>query len=346
MNVIYPRCCVLDVQQQTVVAGLRIHDRSPVHKEVRTFSALPSGLVELSDWLAAHGVTHVAIESTGKSWKPIYATLQPAFTVLLINAASATDSKDVGWIADLLAHGLVSSRIMPPDPVRKPTRYDRRKLVAVGAVMVVTLLTIGWLWRHSSRADSEHPSVQSPPRTVRWQQPQVSYQHPAGDQFTFPLPKLEYSPEGVPVEVTLDASGDRPSWLHFDRERLQIRGSAPITAEDKTYQLIFRAQTEHGGESRLALSLTIIGQPEPPPSSVSTDVLPSPPAPSESPPSARVFDKERVLKILKEEPSAAAAPLAELPPAPPAPKPLPSDRPRNKDCLLKTLKGEPCESGG
>ena len=64
------------------------------------------------------------------------------------------------------------------------------------------------------------------------------------------------------VEVTLDGSGDTPEWLRLDRERLQIRGTAPLVTEDQNYRLVVRAQAEHGGDSRLLVLLTITGQPD------------------------------------------------------------------------------------
>jgi Putative Ig domain len=66
----------------------------------------------------------------------------------------------------------------------------------------------------------------------------------------------------LPVEVTLKASGDAPSWLELDRERLSIRGTAPITAADQTYQLSVRAHAEGGSNSRVFVVLTITEQPD------------------------------------------------------------------------------------
>ena len=69
-------------------------------------------------------------------------------------------------------------------------------------------------------------------------------------------------PEEMPVEVTLEASGDQPSWLQLDRERLHIRGTAPLVAANQTYQLSVRAHTAQGSDSRLLVLLTITGQPD------------------------------------------------------------------------------------
>ena len=84
----------------------------------------------------------------------------------------------------------------------------------------------------------------------------------------FPLPPLAHTPEGMPFDVTLEASGDEPSWLQLDRERLSIGGTAPLVAEDRTYRLMVRAHAEQGGDSQLLVLLTITGRPErvtPPP---------------------------------------------------------------------------------
>jgi Putative Ig domain len=97
---------------------------------------------------------------------------------------------------------------------------------------------------------------------VRWRPLQVSHRYPAGEPFAFALPALERVPEGTPVEVTFEPSGDKPSWLQLDHERLQMRGTAPRTAEEQTYRLIVRAHTEEGNDSLLLVLLTITGQPE------------------------------------------------------------------------------------
>ena len=92
-------------------------------------------LLVLHDWLAAQGVTHVAMESTGVYWKPVYNMLEGSMTVLLVNAAHIkavpgrkTDVKDSEWIADLLAHGLLKGSFIPPEPIRDLrdlTRYRK-----------------------------------------------------------------------------------------------------------------------------------------------------------------------------------------------------------------------------
>jgi energy-coupling factor transporter ATP-binding protein EcfA2 len=100
-----------------------------------------------------------------------------------------------------------------------------------------------------------------PPHRLRWPPVEVSYQAPAGEPFVFLLPSLVHTRAGRPVDVTLEASGDEPSWLQLDRERLSIGGTAPLAAEDRTYRLMIRAHAAQGGDGRWLVWLRIIGQP-------------------------------------------------------------------------------------
>jgi hypothetical protein len=87
MEVLYPRCCGLDIHKRMVVA-CRVTpgpDGQPT-KQVRTFGAMTEDLLALADWLAAAGCTHVAMESTGVYWKPLFNLLEGDFTLLLVNA--------------------------------------------------------------------------------------------------------------------------------------------------------------------------------------------------------------------------------------------------------------------
>jgi transposase len=134
MEVVYARCCGLDLHKRTVVACRIVPgpDGQP-EQEIRTFGTMTAELLALGDWLAAAGVTHVAMESTGVYWKPIYNLLEDQFTLLLVNAqhiqrvpGRKTDVKDSEWIADLLRHGLLRPSFVPARPqreVRELTRY-------------------------------------------------------------------------------------------------------------------------------------------------------------------------------------------------------------------------------
>jgi transposase len=135
MEVVYSQCCGLDVHKETVVACVLIREGKEVQKEVRTFRTMTSDLLVLHDWLMAYKVTHVAMESTGIYWKPVFNLLEGSVEVLLVNAAHIktvpgrkTDVKDCEWIAELLSHGLLKGGFIPPEPIRDLrdlTRYRK-----------------------------------------------------------------------------------------------------------------------------------------------------------------------------------------------------------------------------
>lgn len=139
MQTLVSRGCGLDVHQATVVACLLVvRNDGKVQKQMRTFATTTRELLNLRAWLESEGCSHVAMESTGVYWKPIYAILEGAFQVVVANAhhvkkvpGRKTDVKDAEWLADLLCHGLLRSSFVPPAPIRELrdlTRY-RRKLV-------------------------------------------------------------------------------------------------------------------------------------------------------------------------------------------------------------------------
>jgi transposase len=126
MEVLYPRCAGLDVHQATVVACVRIAEGARASHEVRTFETTTKGLLTLADWLREAGCTHVAMESTGVYWKPVWHVLESEFELVLANATHIrnvpgrkTDVNDAMWIADLLAHGLIKSSFVPPTAIQE-----------------------------------------------------------------------------------------------------------------------------------------------------------------------------------------------------------------------------------
>jgi transposase len=134
MEVLYARCCGVDVHKQLIVACVAITDGAgQVQKQVRRFGTMTSDLLALADWLAEQGVTHVAMESTGVYWKPLWNLLEDQFTLLLVNAqhikavpGRKTDVRDCEWLADLLRHGLLKPSLVPDRPqreLRELTRY-------------------------------------------------------------------------------------------------------------------------------------------------------------------------------------------------------------------------------
>jgi transposase len=134
MQVMYERCAGLDVHKKTVVACVLIPDgQGDWGQEIRTFGTMTVDLLALSDWLLACGCTHVAIESTGDYWKPVFNILEGSCEVLLVNAQHVkvvpgrkTDVKDAAWLAELLQHGLLRASFIPPvaqRELRDLTRY-------------------------------------------------------------------------------------------------------------------------------------------------------------------------------------------------------------------------------
>jgi transposase len=134
MDTVISHCAGLDVHQATVVATVRVPAADGGRRMVtETFGTMTPDLVALREWLQAYGVTHVALESTGVYWKPVYYMLEDAFTLLLINMQELkrvpgrkTDVKDSEWLAQLLECGLLRSSFVPPPPIRELrdlTRY-------------------------------------------------------------------------------------------------------------------------------------------------------------------------------------------------------------------------------
>jgi transposase len=128
MNIIHDCCCGLDVHAKTVVACLIKHGR----KQILTFSTMTDDLLRLLDWLTAEGCTHVAIESTGVYWRPVFNILEGSLEVILVNARHVkavpgrkTDVKDCEWLADLLRHGLLKASFIPPLEIRELRELTR-----------------------------------------------------------------------------------------------------------------------------------------------------------------------------------------------------------------------------
>ena len=122
MEIVHKACAGLDVHKKTVVAAIIVPgEQGGLRKEVRTFGTMTSDLLALSDWLMDCEVSHVAMESTGEYWKPVFNILEHNFEVLLVNAqhikvvpGRKTDIKDSEWIAELLRHGLLRASFVPP----------------------------------------------------------------------------------------------------------------------------------------------------------------------------------------------------------------------------------------
>ena len=126
MELLYPRCCGLDVHKSSITACVRLQENSgKPRKIVRRFGAMTADLRVLAHWLTEQQVTHVAMESTGVYWKPVWNILEGQFTLILANAQHVknvpgrkTDTKDSEWLAELLQYGLLRSSFVPPQRIR------------------------------------------------------------------------------------------------------------------------------------------------------------------------------------------------------------------------------------
>jgi transposase len=146
MDLLHPKCAGLDVHQQTVVAGARVVTGSSVTHDVRTFGTTTQELLALSDWLTAHGCTHVAMESTGVYWKPVWHVLEGSVDLVLTNAMHVrsipgrkSDVNDATWLADLLAHGLIRGSFVPPAPIQELRDLTRTRKQLVRKITQHTL---------------------------------------------------------------------------------------------------------------------------------------------------------------------------------------------------------------
>jgi transposase len=146
MEVLYPRCAGLDVHKKSVTAAVRIAEGPQVQEFVEQFATTTRGLLELAEFLSRHGVTHVGMEATGVYWRPVWHILDGQFTLMLANAAHVknvpgrqTDVKDAVWLADLMAHGLVRSSFVPPQPIEQLRQLTRTRKQLVGEVTQHTL---------------------------------------------------------------------------------------------------------------------------------------------------------------------------------------------------------------
>ncbi len=140
MDVIIDKGCGLDVHKDTVAACVM---GSGIKKEIRTFRTMTGELSKMKEWLSEKGITHVAMESTGPYWNPVFNILEDSFEVILVNArhiknvpGRKTDVKDCEWICKLLRSGLLTACFVPPRPIRELrdlTRYRRKLTQAISS---------------------------------------------------------------------------------------------------------------------------------------------------------------------------------------------------------------------
>lgn len=123
MDIVYERCCGLDIHKLVVVACINVKGK----KEIRSFGTMTDDLLKLCSWLKAKDVQIVAMESTGSFWKPIFNLMEvEEISAILVNAqhiktvpGRKTDVKDSEWIADLLRHGLLKASFVPKRDMRE-----------------------------------------------------------------------------------------------------------------------------------------------------------------------------------------------------------------------------------
>jgi len=134
------RGCGMDVHKNLIVATIQGKD---IKMQTKSFNAFTSSLIKLKEWLLKNGITHVAMESTGIYWKPVFNILGDEFAVLLVNARHVknvpghkTDKRDSRWISKLLLSGLLKSSFIPERPIRELrdlTRYKTKLTNQVSA---------------------------------------------------------------------------------------------------------------------------------------------------------------------------------------------------------------------
>ncbi len=135
MENVFPCCAGLDIHKKSVEACVRrLEPTGQMHHQTRHWGTMTRDLLAMADWMAAQGVTHVAMESTGVYWKPIYNILESRFTVLLVNArhlkqvpGHKSDVRDCQWIAQLLQHGLLKGSFIPPRTQRELRDLTRHR---------------------------------------------------------------------------------------------------------------------------------------------------------------------------------------------------------------------------
>jgi transposase len=163
MQVVHERCAGLDVHKKTVgVCRIVPAEADGWSIEIRTFQTVLRDLLQLADWLREAQVTHVAMESTGVYWQPLFNMLEGEFEVLLVNAkhikfvlGRKTDVQDAQWIAELLQHGLLKASFIPkvePRELRELVRYRRhlideriREVNRVQRVLEDANLKLSWV---------------------------------------------------------------------------------------------------------------------------------------------------------------------------------------------------------
>ena len=136
MQVLFSRCCGMDVHKDSITACVMVFgDSGEPDVRKKQFATHWKALANLRLWLFAQKVTHVAMESTGVYWKPVWQALEGHFTLILGNPfqiknipGQKTDQRDSRWIAELLAHGLIRPSFVPPAATRQLRDWTRYRV--------------------------------------------------------------------------------------------------------------------------------------------------------------------------------------------------------------------------
>lgn len=139
MQVTHERCAGIDVHKKTVVVCcLSLDGSGKPQRETRTYGTTIRELLSLCDWLSSTEITHIAMESTGEYWKPVYNVLESSFDVRVVNShhfkqvpGRKTDVKDAEWLAELLSYGLVRGSFIPPLPQRDLRDLTRQRTTLI-----------------------------------------------------------------------------------------------------------------------------------------------------------------------------------------------------------------------
>ena len=140
MDILLSHCAGMDVhQKEIVVCALTGSSDDVIQKEVKTFSTLTKSLFDLLKWLEEKEITHIAMESTGIYWKPVYNILEGYFDITVANAqriknvpGRKTDVSDAEWIAKLLRHGLIEKSFVPSQDLRELRDLTRLRKKWIG----------------------------------------------------------------------------------------------------------------------------------------------------------------------------------------------------------------------
>ncbi len=146
MEIVHARCAGLDVHARRISACARLITERGVTREICSFGTSTRELRQMATWLESKGCTHVAMESTGVYWKPVWHVLEGRFELVLANATQVrnmpgrkSDVNDATWIAELLAHGLIRSSFVPPAPIQEMRDLTRTRKQLVREIARHTL---------------------------------------------------------------------------------------------------------------------------------------------------------------------------------------------------------------